>query len=237
LALLITSVVQAEPLQQATGEAILTELKAMRETLERIEKNGGLAVRVPKPSGIAAVSIKDRQVLGAPDAPVTLVEFTDFQCPYCVRFTKTSFAQLKAAFVDTGKLRIVVKNTPLVMHANARKAAQASLCAGDQGAYWPMHMKLFDNAKQLGETFLPGYAAELKLDVEAFAACLASDRHLNAIASDSKEAQAAGISGTPTFVLGASNGDMVQGEIIRGSLPFEAFQGKIMALLKKQVDG
>ena len=228
---------QAEPLQQATGEAILAELKAVRATLERMEKSGGVVAKAaPRPS-TATVSIKDRPVIGAADAPVTLVEFTDYQCPYCVRFTQTTFAQLKADYVDTGKLRIVVKDTPLAMHANARKAAQASHCAGEQDAYWPMHMMLFDNAKQLEEASLPGYAAQLQLDVEAFTACMGSDRHLQSISSDTLEANKAGISGTPSFVLGASKGDTVEGRILTGARPFDDFKAQIDAVLAELAKG
>ena len=137
--------------------------------------------------------------------------------------------------------RIVVKDLPLAMHANARKAAQASHCAGEQDAYWPMHMILFANAKQLDEASLPGYAAQLQLDGTAFSACLASDRHLQSISSDMLEAKNAGISGTPSFVLGASNGDTVQGNIIRGAQSFDNFKQhfkqQIEALLAKQAEG
>jgi len=227
------SVAQAEPLQQATGEAILVELKAMRVALERIEKVG-LGSQRKKAPATAKVSIKDRPFIGKADAPVTLVEFTDYECPYCNRFTKTTFGQLKAAYVDTGKLRIVVKDSPLMMHANARKAAQAAHCAGEQDAYWPMHMLLFDNAKQLGEERLPSYAAKLKLDGKAFASCITSDRHLKSISSDMLEAKNAGISGAPAFVLGASNGGAVQGNIIVGAQPLDTFKRQIDALLAKQ---
>mgnify|MGYP001821987187 CR=1 FL=1 len=228
------SLAQAEPLQQATGEAILSELKAMRVALERMEKAGIGAKRQRAPT-TAKVSIKDRPVIGKADAPVTLVEFTDYECPYCNRFTKTTFGQLKAAYVDAGKLRIVVKDSPLMMHTNARKAAQAAHCAGEQDAYWPMHMLLFDNAKQLGEERLPSYAAKLKLDGKAFASCITSDRHLKSISSDMLEAKSAGISGAPAFVLGVSNGDHVQGNVIVGAQPLDVFKRQIDALLAKQV--
>jgi protein-disulfide isomerase len=239
LALLLcgATLAHAEALHQATGEAILEELKAMRATLERIEKSGAVAAKPTQRPSTATVGIAERPVVGTPDAPVTLVEFTDYQCPYCVRFTKTTFAQLKEAYVDTGKLRIVVKDTPLAMHANARKAAQASHCAGEQDAYWPMHMALFDNAKQLDEASLPGYAAILKLDMEEFSACLGSDRHLQSISADILEANKVGISGTPSFVLGVSNGDKVQGNIIQGAQPFDEFKRQIDALLVEQAEG
>ena len=199
-----------------------------------LRKPGNGATVAAKLEMFNPYSIKDRPVIGKAGAPVTLVEFMDFECPYCNRFTKTTFAQLRAAYVDTGKLRIVVKDSPLMMHANARKAAQAAHCAGEQDAYWPMHMMLFDNAKQLGEEHLPSYAATLKLDGNAFASCITSDRYLKSISSDMLEAKNAGISGAPAFVLGASNGDAVEGNIIVGAQPLDTFKQQIDALLAKQ---
>ena len=239
LALLVGCGGQAEPLPQSTAESILEELKAMRSALERMEKTNSVTAKAARPRArtTATVNIAQRPVMGAADAPVTLVEFTDYECPYCVRFTKTTFEQLKADYIDAGKLRLVVKDMPLAMHANARKAAQASHCAGEQDAYWPMHKTLFENAKQLDEARLPSYAAQLSLDAKEFAACMGSERYLAAISSDVLEANRAGISGTPSFILGASTGDTVRGNILKGARPFDIFKEQIDALLAEHTRG
>ena len=226
-AMLFSSMAQAKAMNQETGEAILEELQAIRALLERIEQSAA-------PSTVATVITKARPALGDKNAPVTLVEFTDYQCPFCARFMRDTYPQLKEDYIDTGKVRLVVKDLPLAMHANARKAAQAAHCAGEQDAFWPMHEKLFEHSQQLEAGRLPGYAAEIGLDAGDFAACLASDRHLADIDGDSSEAARNGITGTPTFVLAAGTGDRVRGEKIRGAQPFASFKTQIDALLAKQ---
>lgn len=128
----------------------------------------------------ARVSIEDAVALGMADAPVTVVEFTDYQCPYCLRFVENTFPKLKEAFIDTGKVRWVVRDMPLGFHRNARKAAQAAHCAGEQDKFWEMRSVLFANAKQLEETNLPRYAETIGLNPSEFEECLASDRYLAA---------------------------------------------------------
>ncbi len=225
----------AQGLSEAQGEAILEELKQIRLLLQRMERRGGTpaaTARRRQPSPTAAVSAKDRPVLGEPDAPLTLVEFTDYQCPFCNRFFKTTLPRLKEKYIDTGQLRLVVKDLPLSFHKNAREAAQAAHCAGDQGRFWAMHDILYENAARLDAGLLPGYAEQLSLDVAAFEQCLASDRHLDDIDADSAEARRAGVTGTPTFVLGRTTDDVIEGVRIRGAKPYEAFEAEIKKLLE-----
>lgn len=222
-------------LTEGQGETILKELGQIRELLQRMERRGALpaapvATR-PQTLSTAKVSARDRPVLGDSAAPLTLVEFTDYQCPYCKTFLTNTLPQLKAAYIDTGKLRVVVKDLPLSFHKDARKAAQAALCAHDQGRYWDMHQALFSSA-QLGQAYLIGHAKQISLDVAAFERCLDSGRHLDVIDQDTTEAGDAGITGTPTFVLGRTTDDIVDGIRIRGARPFEAFETQIKALLK-----
>ena len=222
----------AEALSQETGEAILQELKQIRTLLERIERSGGLAARPSrKAPARVKVALSDRPIRGDKDAPLTLVEFTDYQCPYCQRFFRDTYPQLKAKYIDTGKLRLVVKDFPLSFHKNARKAAQAAHCAGDQERFWEMHDLLFDNANRLQAKLLPGYAEALSMDVAEFDECLASNRHLTAIDGDSRDARTAGITGTPSFVLGKTDGDTLVGARITGAKPLQIFERQIEALL------
>ena len=234
--ILLMPVVHAEPLSEETGEAILQELKGIRGSLERIEKSGDLRAQRTQPAApqVASVSIKDRPFEGREDAPLTLVEFTDYQCPYCQRFVHNTYPQVKEMYIDTGKLRLVVKDLPLAMHPNARKAAQAAHCAREQEAFWPMHYKLFENSRRLGEELLPEYAAAIGLDETDFEKCLSSNRHLADIDADSREARQVGITGTPAFILGKSDGDTVKGVKINGAQPFANFQSRIDGLLAKQ---
>ncbi|MFC1680638.1 DsbA family protein [Pseudomonadota bacterium] len=225
---------RAEGISSEQADAILKELKSIRKLLERVEKQGLARAPVQRPKAVAVqVSTKGRPVLGSPDAPITLVEFTDYQCPYCSRFSKTTLPQIRKQYIDTGKVRLVVKDLPLAFHVNARRAAEAAHCAGDQGQYWSMHDVLYQNTKQLGDADLYTYAEQISLDVDAFRQCLDSDRYVAAIDKDLAEARDVGITGTPTFVIGRTSDDVINGTILRGAQPFVAFEQRIKLLLEK----
>lgn len=213
------------PISHDQANAILEELQAIRKVLEKIEKSG-LAPQA-KPSQrpkTATVTLDDkRPVLGAADAPVTVVEFTDYQCPFCRRFTQSTFPLLKRDYIDTGKIRWVVRDLPLAFHNNARKAGQSVHCANEQGQFWEMRDILFKNSAKLENEHLRGYAEQLGLDVTAFDSCLASDRHMKAIDDDSAEAKRVGITGTPTFVVGKPKGNRLSGKLVVGAQPLKSF--------------
>jgi len=215
------------------ADAILIELKAIRSLLEKIEKQGSSqAKRAAKPT-TAKVAIKGQPSMGSPEAPVTVVEFTDYQCPFCLRFIKTTFPTLKEKYIDTGKVRWVAYNLPLSFHPHARKAAQAALCAGDQGKFWEMRTKLFENPKKLDVKFLPGYAGDLSLDVAAFETCLNGDSHLAEIDREAKAANAVHLTGTPSFIVGKTARTEISGRVIIGAQPLNAFETAIKAALEQ----
>jgi protein-disulfide isomerase len=215
------------------NDAILEELKAIREVLEKIQKQGlaGGNRGSAKPT-TATVSIKNKPTMGSATAPVTVVEFADYQCPFCLRFTKTTFPYLKRDYIDTGKVRWVALNLPLEFHKDARKAAQAAHCAGEQDKFWEMREELFKNPRKLGQDDLPEHAVTVKLDVEAFKACIASDRHIADIDQDAKDAGAAHLTGTPSFIVGKTTSDKITGEVIIGAQPLSVFS----AAIKKALD-
>jgi protein-disulfide isomerase len=216
-------------------EAILLELKAIRQVLEKIEKQGGInAAKRPSKPTIATMSITGRPTMGAADAPITVVEFTDYQCPFCLRFSKTTFPHLKKNYIDTGKVRWVALNLPLAFHKDARKAAQGALCAGDQGKFWEMREMLFENPKAIGVQHLPGYAQELSLDVETFNTCLNSDRHLAAIDKDAQDARGVKLTGTPSFIIGKSDSDKITGKVVIGAQPLKVFDSAIQQALEQK---
>ena len=214
------------------ADAIVEELKEIRKLLESIDKKSlAQAPQRPKVPPTAKVSVKDSPVLGSADAPVTVVEFTDYQCTYCLRFIQQTFPKLKEQFIDTGKVRWVVRDMPLGFHKNARKAAQAAHCAGEQDKFWEMRGVLFANAKKLEEENLPNYAQTLGLDMSAFDACLASDRHLAGIDKSMKDAGGVQITGTPTFVVGKASGDWVEGKRVVGARNHKVFEEQILKVL------
>jgi len=213
-------------------DAILEELKAIRQVLEKIEKQGqaGGQQRPAKPT-TATVAIANKPGMGSESAPVTVVEFADYQCPFCLRFTKTTFPYLKRDYIDTGKVRWVALNMPLSFHKDARKAAQAAHCAGEQDKFWEMREELFKHPQQISEEHLPTHAASVGIDVEAFKACMASDRHLADIDQDAKDASAVNLTGTPSFIIGKTASDKITGQVIIGAQPLNVFSDAIKKAL------
>jgi len=225
---------KASGITREQGEAILSELGRIRQLLEKMVKADSLRAAQPAPSpGGVKVQVGDSPTLGSPNAPLTMVEFTDYQCFFCRQFYLNSFGELKKKFIDTGKLRYVVRDFPLSFHADAMRAAQAAHCAGAQGQYWPMRNALISNQSNLGEAALVGYAQSLSLDVARFRTCLASDKYLAEIQHSVEGANAIDISGTPSFVLGKTTPEGVEGAKIEGALPSADFETKIKAWLAK----
>lgn len=220
---------------QEQADAILSELKAIRTLLEQQQAAGVVppAARPAPPVQDVTVSIENSPSLGRADAPLTLVEFADYQCPFCTRFHTGAFEQLKQNYIDTGKVRFVSRDLPLAFHGQAEKAAQAARCAGEQDAdaYWTMRHQLLTNASTLSEENMIRYAQELSLDTDSFTACLTSGKHAAAVQRDLAEANAAGLSGTPSFVLGRVSGTTVEGTAIVGAQPYQNFEANIKELL------
>lgn len=150
---------------------------------------------------------------GPANAPITIVEFSDYECPFCGR-AEESITKVMTTYPD--KVRVVYRDLPLPMHKNAPKAAEAAHCAGDQGKYWDMHAKLFANQRALEIANLKTYAKDLKLDSAKFDKCLDSGDKAKVVAENQKAGEALGINGTPAF--------FVNGILISGAQPFEVFK-------------
>jgi len=176
------------------------------------------------------VDLGSHPVKGESAAKITLIEFSDYQCPYCGRYTRDIEPQLQKEYVETGKVRYVFFDMPLqTIHASALKAAEAVRCAGEQGKYWEMHDRLFANQQALEPW--SGHAAALKLDVAAFGSCMASGKFAAAIQADVATAQKLGVNGTPSFLVAASdpgNPGQVKGiTLIRGAMPFAGYKQEL----------
>jgi protein-disulfide isomerase len=217
---------RAQGITQQQADEMLKELRAIRAALERVTPPPGQA-QEPR----ARLEHVGGYALGRPDAPLTLVEFTDLQCQFCNRFLVTAFDQIKTAYIDTGKVRFVTRDFPLDLHPYAMQAARAARCAGEQGKFWEMRMTLMGGYNRLSAAFVTATAQALKLDMQAFDACAASTRFDAAIAADMSEARAANVEGTPSFVLGPTTPEGLEGVLIVGAQPFSAFDAKIKALL------
>jgi protein-disulfide isomerase len=181
-------------------------------------------------------------VRGAPDAPVTIIEVSDFQCPFCRQFAVDTHPALDSAYLQTGKARLVFINYPLPNHAEAWSASEAALCAAAQDAFWPMHDQIFRNqtewsgAADATERFA-AYAAALRLDIGAFRACVERDLVAPLIVGDLLQVAGAGIGGTPTFILQATAGEGANQEMLMGAQPFAQLSQRIDAMLAAVAPG
>lgn len=222
----------------AQFQQVLDELKQIRATVERAPAQAP----APAPAQAAApgqpqtvsVSIEGSPAMGQPDAPLTLVEFSDIQCPFCGRFHTQTFEQLKTNFIDKGLLQFVSRDLPLPFHGEAEKASLAARCAGDQGRYWEMRDVMLKNPSTLSTDTIMAQATALSLNMDQFKTCLDDQRYVEAVRKDASDAQAAGLSGTPSFVLGKTSGNTVQGVAIVGAQPYASFESKIKEMLPKE---
>jgi protein-disulfide isomerase len=186
-----------------------------------------VAVRPVVPA-VPLIGIAGDPTLGSASAPVTIVEFMDYQCPFCQNFARETFPQLEARYIATGKVRYVARDFPLPRHERARPAAVAAACAGEQGRFWEMHDALLGSMGKLRDDDFVMAAAQVGLDRARFDACRAEPRHAARLDADSVAARAAGVRGTPSFLVGASRGDVAQGQLLTGDEDFAAFE-KVLA--------
>ena len=175
------------------------------------------------PSVDMEVLVDDDSIKGEADAPVTIVEFSDYECPFCARFYTGAYEQIKTEYIDTGKVKFVYRDFPLNFHPNAQKAAEAAECAGEQGMYYEMHDLLFELGVSGGVDSYKEYAQDIDLNTAEFNECLDSGEMADEVKEDMVDGQNAGVQGTPAF--------FVNGEMISGAQPFSVFKAAIDANL------
>jgi len=214
----------AQGISSDDAKEILKELREIRRLLERMQAPPAGAPRAaaPQPDARVKVAVGGAFVLGRPDAPLTMVEFTDYECPFCRQFHVATFEALKKNYIDTRKMRYVSRDFPLDFHRNAMPAAQAARCAGEHGQFWQLRHVLLAIRK---------FARDLGSDEAAFRACLDGDRYRRDVEKDLADGRAAGVSGTPTFVLGRTTAEGVDGVRLVGAQPYAVFDAKIRELL------
>lgn len=187
------------------------------------------------------VSISDSPMLGDKNAKVTLVEFSDYECPFCKRHFEQVYPQLKKDYIDTGKVRLVYRNYPLPFHdPMSTYEAQAALCAREQGgdvAYFKVHDEMFkqttSNGNGLTKDKIRQIAADIGLNADNVTNCADSNKYKDKVAKDIADGAAAGVNGTPSFFIGKSDSsDTITGQLIVGAQPYNAFQAVIDPLLK-----
>lgn len=191
---------------------------------------GGVALGDTNPSPAPTVNIDmeelvdDDPFLGEEDAPVTIVEFSDYECPFCSRFYTQTLPLIKSQYIDTGKVKFVYRDFPLSFHPQAMPSALAANCAGEQGKYYEYHNKIFENQALLSDATRKQWAQELGLDIPKWESCLSDPAQRQEIQKDLQDGSAAGITGTPGFII--------NGQLVSGAQPFSVFQQVIDATLQ-----
>jgi protein-disulfide isomerase len=224
-------------------KALRTEIEALREGQTAIQRQlqeltdllrGRQAQPSAEPPSVV-LSVDGAAFVGERDAKVTLVEFSDYQCPYCGRHFGQTWPQILAEYVKAGKVKYVFRDFPIEsIHPQAFKAAEAARCAGEQGKYWEMHDRLFANQDALGLSELPDHAGALGLDVSAFQQCLDSGKFVDGIRADLADGLEAGVTGTPSFFLGLTDPQASTLKVLNrlvGAQPYPAFKQAIETLL------
>ena len=176
----------------------------------------------------------DGRVRGQANAPVTLIEYSDFTCGYCLKFFKDTWPRIQARYVDTGKVRFLYRDYPRADQGPGLDAAIAARCAGAQGKYWAMHDRLFAEAGRLDKSVFLRHAGAIGLEQLAFETCLKSGKYTKSIFEDRQEANRWGFHGTPGFILMPTAGEPTEKDpaiAIPGAFPFEMFAEEIDRLL------
>lgn len=220
-------------------KAQVTEMQKDLAEIKKLLEEGARAPARGQPAGFReqTVSIGSSPFKGKVDAPITMIEYSDYQCPYCARNYRDVLPTLTKDYIDTGKLKFVMREYPLPsLHKNAMAMSNAALCAGDQGKYWEMHNLLFENQKQGDDESLKGFASTLGLNTTTFNECLDSKKNDARVKADMASGAKLGMSGTPGFFIGLTDpkdpNNANLSVFIRGAQPIEQFQASIDGLLK-----
>lgn len=223
----------AQSITSEQAKQMLDELKQIRQLLEKQQQGMGNPA-TPPDDKVNVTFVAGKNTLGKADAPLTLVEFTDYQCPFCQQFHNSAYQQIKTNFIDTGKVRYVSKDFPLDFHAHAKRAAVAARCAGEQNKFWELRHILIVNADQLDGEKIYNHAKTANVDVPKLRACVDSNKYAKDVEKDMAEGMSAGVNGTPTFVLGRVEKDKLVGVRLVGAMPYNQFEAKINEFLEQK---
>lgn len=226
-------------------EALKKEIEALKASQAELQKSvdeirtflkavTGGRFGAPSLEG-TSIDLAGAPANGSPKAPVTLVEISDYHCPFCRRHVQQTQPQLYSEYVNAGTLRHVFLHYPIEqLHPNAYRSHEAASCAADQGKFWALHTKLFEAPLNTVEQLVPA-AQAVGLDANAFRQCLESGKHAKAVKESVARIQQLGISGTPHFLVGqtpAGGGPMTIVKIVEGAQPFSVFKAAIEEVLK-----
>jgi protein-disulfide isomerase len=206
----------------------LVSLGAILVAILFIYPNFKPAAAILEPQAISRPNVK-KNTAGNPQAPLKLEEYSDFQCPYCGRFTKEIEPKLISADVASGRVYFVYHTFGEFIGSESASAAEAAYCAGDQNKFWEMHDLIFanqngENAGAFTDRRLTSFAQKLGLDMSAFNSCYNNNNYKDLITKDGKDGLAAGVKATPSFVLSYTVNGQIKTKLIEGALPYESFK-------------
>jgi protein-disulfide isomerase len=225
--------IESLKLQLATMQRDLLTLRTLLTQNTSLRTGPTNTVPTTDPAMGTSLSVAGLATKGSKTAKIALVEFTDYQCPFCGRHVRDTYPQLQKEYIQTGKVQYFLKDFPLNSHVFAKKASEAAYCAEDQGKYWEMHDKLFENQQALQLTNLITYAQQVGLDVPKFQACMDSGKHAARVQKNYSEGQAAGVRSVPSFYIGRiePNGTVRVLQVIQGAKPYASFKEALDTVL------
>jgi protein-disulfide isomerase len=237
----------AQPLwaQQQSTDELKNEVETLKQKVTSMQKDlQDIKLLLQARTRVAPVQnvtldLANRPSRGANTAALTLIEFSDYQCPFCGQYARETIPQLDKEYIQTGKIKYVVMDLPLEsMHKMAFKAAEAAGCAEEQGKFWEMYNRLFTNQQILDQW--KNHAEAIGLDVDRFTQCMDSGKRAVQIRTDMAEAQKAGINGTPAFFLAYTDTNSTTIKTVAklaGAQPYASFKAAIDKLLSDKPEG
>jgi protein-disulfide isomerase len=222
---------------QSDLSALRTDVRALQaeqqQIISRLDELKQLLQPNRQPPPVSSLSVRGEMFRGDSGARVAIIEYADFECPYCGEYEREVFPRLLSDYIVTGKVKYFYRDLPLPGHAHAMPAARAARCAGEQGKYWEMHDSLFANQNALSVPALLDRAQTLGLDKVKFTECQSGEKYTADIQKNFSEAQNLRIDGTPTFFIGVAepNGDVTIEKRLAGAAPLDVFKSELDIML------
>lgn len=204
---------------------VFTQLSELRQEIKVLKRDvKGLKEGKDNTNNRIEIDLRNTFPLGQESAKYAIVEFTDYQCPYCLKHSKKIVPKIKQQFIDSGVIKYFIKDFPLSFHGQAKKAAIASRCSGQQGKFWKMHEMIISNNKKLSENVFLSFASQLNIDILAFKNCLKNPDIEKMVDADISEGDILGVQGTPAFFIGRiKNNKLIVFKKLFGSQSFSSF--------------
>jgi protein-disulfide isomerase len=222
---------QIKDLQQGQQQ-ILQELRELRQLIQ-----ANANAPAGRPEQAVSLNVYGEPFSGSSSARVAIIEYSDFECPFCGQYSREVYPRILESYVKAGKVRYYFRDLPLPIHPNAMRAARAARCAGEQGKFWEMHDSLFADQSALSEKDLLGRAAALGMNQPRFSECFFSDKYADSIRKSKMGAERMGVTGTPAFAFGVigPGGEVVKvSQVLLGAQSYEDFKSAIDGLLSTQ---